>query len=176
MVLHETTVDLAAKADELRADAAELRDERAALVERARDEFDDADDAPDDLHERYDELTDAIAETLGTAEKYEECVDAWDGGEFVIQELNTDEYAATLDAVSAEAAEQRRDDGDLPDGFGRTKALEYGVESKPPDAPPRPGEWPPAVTNELWAELNDLSTPTEVDLGNESLAAAMNDA
>jgi len=176
MVLHETTVDLAEKAAELREDAADIRAERATLVDEARAEYDDAADAPDEVHDRYAELTERLKSTLETAAKYEECVEEWGGGEFRIQELNSDEFAATLDAVSAEAANQRRADGDLPDGFGRVKSLEYGVEAKPDGAPAHPGEWPPAVSNELWAELNDLSSPEAVDLGNESLAAAMDEA
>jgi len=176
MVFHTATVDLAAKASTLREEADDIREERAALVEQAREEYGDPDDAPDDLHDEYASLTADLKATVQTAAKYEECVDEWGGGEFELQELNTDEYAATLDAVSAEATNQRREEGDLPDGYGKKKALEYGVESKPPEAPPNPGEWPPAVTNELWAELNDLSTPSEVDLGNESLAAAMDEA
>lgn len=175
MVFHTTTVDLGEKADTLRAEADDIRDERAALVEKAREEYGTAEDAPDSVHGEYADLTAELKATLQTAAKYEECVEAWGGGEFELQELNTDEYAAVLDAVSAEATNQRREQGDLPDGYGKKKALEYGVESKPPEAPPNPGEWPPAVTNELWAELNDLSTPSEVDLGNESLAAAMDE-
>ena len=173
MVLRETTVDLADKAAELRAEAEQIRDERDALVAEARDEYGDPEEAPDELHERYADLTERLKSTLGTAETYERCVDEWGGGAFVLKELNTDEFAATLDAVSAEAAQQRREDGDLPDGYGRVKSLEYGVEDKPPEAPAHPGEWPPAVSNELWAELNDLSTPTGADLGNASLAGAM---
>jgi hypothetical protein len=175
MVFNETTVDLAAKAEELRERAEEVREQRDELVAEAREEYGDADDAPERLHERYDELSERMKDLLGTADTYQRCVDEWGGGEFDLVELNTDEFAAVLDAVSAEAAQQRREDGDLPDGYGRVKSLEYGVESKPPGAPASPGEWPPAVSNELWAELNDLSTPSEVDLGNGSLAAAMDE-
>jgi hypothetical protein len=176
MVFHETTVDLADKAEQLREQAAELRDEREQLVADATAEYDGPADAPDDVHDEFADLREAEKAALETAAKYERCVDAWGGGEFTLRELNTDEFAATLDAVSAEAANQRREDGDLPDGYGKKKSLEYGVKSKPPDAPADPGEWPPAVTNELWTELNALSTPDEVDLGNASLAAAMDDA
>lgn len=160
--------------------ARELREEDIPEVEQQRAdleaEFGDAhpSDIPADVQQQYQALGQQLRELAGTADTYEHYADEWSDGDeclFVLEELNGDAYAATIDAVSAEAARQARQDGGLPEGYGKVKALEYGVVEKPDAAPADPGVWPAAVMNELFATLNDITAPSGVDLGNESLGS-----
>lgn len=165
---------------DLYAAAREIREEDIPGVEQQRAElnakFEDVHpvNVPDVYQQQYQALGQQLRELAGTADTYDHYADAWGDGEsclFVLEELNGDAYAATIDAVSAEAARQARQDGGLPEGYGKVKALEYGVVEKPDAAPADPGLWPAAVMNELFATLNDITAPSGVDLGNESLGS-----
>lgn len=174
--LRQTTRDLFTAAEEIRdEDIPKVETERQKVVSKA-EEYDGPEGAPRKLHTRYQELTQALKELHGTADGVEHYAEAWsetDTCVFVLEELNGDEYAATVDAVSQQARQQAREDGDLPEGYGRIKALEYGVADIPGGCPPEPGEWPAVVVNDLFEQLNDITAPSGVDLGNESLSEAM---
>lgn len=183
--LRTRTRDLYTAAQEIRGqDIPDVEEQRERLVTRLREEATEDDTEPLDVadqsdHQRYRRLTEQLRELHGTADTYEHYADEWsadaDACEFVLQELNGDEYAATLDAVSNQAAKQARQDGDLPDGYGQVKALEYGVEDIPDGAPADPGAWPAAIVTELFATLNEITAPEGVDLGNESLVEALSE-
>jgi hypothetical protein len=169
--------DLYAAADELRAeDIPDVEQQRDDLVADAREEYGDPADAPAEMHNRYQQLTQQLRELHGTAETYEEYADRWSDGEacvFVVEELNGDEWAATIDAVRAEGGQEAIQSGTVPEGFGRVKALEYAIEDIPADCPPDPGAWPAPIVNELYSVLEDITAPSGVALGNSSLADAM---
>lgn len=170
--------DLYAAAKELRAEADDIREDREAVVQKAREDHGSAEDAPQELHREYQELTEELKTTLGTAETYEHYADAWTGPDddravFVLEELNGDEYAATVDHVSQAAGPEATTEGDLPGGAGMVKALEFGVVDVPPGCPPDPGTWPAPVVTELFVALNDLTAPSGVEVGNSSLADAL---
>jgi len=171
--LRRVTVDLYDAAADLRdGEMQDLRDRRDELVDTAQSEYESAAEAPAELHQRYERLTEQLKDAAGTAETYEHYADEWGDGdtcEFTLEELNGDEFAATLDMVSAEATA----DGSVPEGAGMVEALKYGVVKKPDAAPPDPGRWPAPITTELFQRLDNLTTPAEVNLGNDSLAAAM---
>lgn len=173
--LRRTDRDLFEAAREVReTDIPRLQAKRDDLEQRAREEYDDPEGVPGDLEREYQQYGQQLRELHGTADTYEHYAEAWSGdGEtcvFVLEELNGDEYARTIDAVSAEARRQAREDGDLPDGYGQVKALEFGVVDLPAECPPEPGQWPAAIVGELFSQLNDITAPAGVDLGNESLA------
>lgn len=174
--LRQTTRDLYAAAEEIRADELpEVKQEREQLKQRAIEEYGTPEEAPMELHQQFQQLTQQIRELAGTADTYEHYADEWSDGTdctFTLEEFNGDEYAQVIDAVSAEAARQR-EDGTIPEGFGQVKALEYGVTDKPPGAPADPGMWPAPIVTELYDALESITAPPEVDLGNESLASAM---
>lgn len=177
--LRQTERDLYAAADELREeDIPELEAEREDLIATANDEHGTIRDVPAEMQQRYEQLTQGIRELYGTADTYEHYADQWSDGDtcvFVLEELNGDEWAATIDAVRAEAGQQASA-GAVPEGYGRVKALEYGVVDIPDECPADPGVWPAPVVNELYETLEDITAPSGVDLGNSSLAAAMDDA
>ena len=180
--LRQAERDLYAAAADLREDdAATIREEMATLEAEIQDDPDiaDAADIPAEKEQQYQRLRQALRETYGTADTYEHYADQWADGEacvFVLEELNGDEYAATIDAVSQEAATQARQDGSLPEGFGKIKALEYGVVDIPAGCPADPGVWPAPIVNELFDALQTITAPEGVDLGNASLAAALSDS
>jgi regulator of replication initiation timing len=180
--LRQTERDLYAAATDLREDdAAAIREEMADLEAeiQAADDIERPADIPAEKEQQYQQLRQALRETYGTADTYEHYADQWTDGEacvFVLEELNGDEYAATIDAVSQEAAKQARQDGSLPEGYGKIKALEYGVVDIPDGCPADPGVWPAPVVNELFDALQTITAPEGVDLGNASLAAALNDS
>ena len=171
-------------------DAAQtLRDETIPEVETARDdlvaeaeaEYGDPADAPGEMHRQYQQLTTQLRELIGTAETYEHYAGQWADADgectFVLEELNGDEWAATVDAVRAEGGANATSQGEIPEGYGRVKALEYGVKSLPSEAcPADPGVWPAPVVNELYTELEGITAPDGVSLGNSSLAEAMGDS
>lgn len=173
--LRQTERDLYVAAEELRGDATEFRQRREDLEHEFAGT--DPSDIPDDAEREYQRLAEQIKEAEGTANTYDHYADEWSvdgaGCVFVVEELNGDEYAATIDAVSAEAGRQAREDGSLPQGYGRVKALEYGIVDKPPGAPADPGQWPAPIVGELFDALQNLTAPSGVELGNESLASAV---
>jgi len=176
--LRQTERDLYAAAAEIREDdIPEVEQARQDLVAEAEREYGDAADAPDRMHARYQQLTQQLRELHGTADTYEHYADEWSGdGEtcvFTIEELNGDEWAATVDAIRAEGGRDAAQSGQVPEGFGRVKALEFGVESVPEDCPSDPGVWPAPVVNELYSQLENITAPSGVELGNSSLSAAM---
>jgi hypothetical protein len=175
MTLRTTERDLTDAAAELRAEADDYREEREALVAEVREEYGSAEDAPPEKHDEYDQLTQQIAECEGTAETFEHYADEWagpeaDGAVFVLEELNGDEYAKVVDTVAG-AAQARG--GDLPGGAAAVEALNYGVVETPPGAPPDAGKWPAPIVNDLFEQLNDLTTPGTGGTGNSSLSAAV---
>lgn len=175
--LRRTERDLYTAAEEIReGDIPKAREEKERVEEEAR-EYGDIQHVPQELHERHERLKQRIRELVGTADTYEEYADRWtdDGASeclFVLEEHNGDEYAATIDAVTGEAESQGRRES-IPEGYGRVKALEYGVKEKPTGAPADPGQWPAPIVNELFEELQAITAPSGVDLGNESLEQAM---
>jgi hypothetical protein len=176
--LRRTERDLYAAADEMRAEEIpDVEARRDDLLESLTAEYDDVADVPAEDQARYEQLNQRLEELHGTANTYEHYADEWaDGDEclFVLEELNGDEWAATVDAVSREAAQQAGA-GAVPEGHGRVKALEYGVTTLPGDAPADPGKWPAPVVNELYDALESITAPRGVELGNSSLADAMTD-
>jgi len=176
--LRQTERDLYDAADELRDEAAEVKEQIETLEEQTREEFDGPNEIPQERERQYQQLRQQYQELIGTADTYEHYADEWSDGDecvFVMEELNGDEFAAVIDAVSQEAGNQARAEGSLPEGYGRIKALEFGVTDVPEYCSPTPGEWPAAIVNELFEELNDITSPAEVDLGNESLRGLWDD-
>jgi len=178
--LRRTTRDIYDAAAEIRdEDIPEVEAAREDLVAEAEREYGDAADAPAEMHQRYQRLTQQLRELHGTAGTYEHYADQWSGDDgecaFVLEELNGDEWAATVDAIRAEGGRNANGQGQIPEGYGRVKALEYGVESVPEHCPPDPGVWPAPVVNELYSELESITAPSGVSLGNSSLADAMGD-
>jgi len=177
--LRQTERDLFAAAEEIRTeDIPRIESERESLVDEAEREHGDATDAPAEMHQQYQQLTQRLRELHGTADTYEHYAEQWSGDgqscTFVIEEMNGDEWAATVDAIRAEGGQQAAQQGQVPEGYGRVKALEYGVESIPEDCPADPGVWPAPVVNELYSALESITAPSGVELGNSSLSAAMN--
>jgi hypothetical protein len=174
--LRRTERDLYAAADEMRAEEIpDVEARRDDLLESLTAEYDDVADVPAEDQARYEQLNQRLEELHGTANTYEHYADEWaDGDEclFVLEELNGDEWAATVDAVRAEASGQAQA-GAIPEGYGRVKALEYGVVEIPEGCPADPGVWPAPVVNELYEQLESITAPSGVDLGNSSLADAM---
>lgn len=172
--LRQTERDLLVAAEELRStEIADLKDRRQELEERYAET--PPEDIPADAEQEYQQAAEAIREAAGTADTYEHYGRRWgddDGCVFVLEELNGDEYARVIDSVTAEAGRQARQDGSLPEGYGRVKSLEFGVVEKPDAAPADPGEWPAPIVNELFVSLNEITAPSGVDLGNESLKSA----
>jgi hypothetical protein len=177
--LRQTTRDLTEAAREIREDELPaVRDQIDDLEAEARREFDSAADIPAEKEAEYQQLRQQAKELHGTADTFEHYADEWADGdtcEFVLEELNGDEYAAVIDAVSQEAGRQARAEGTLPEGFGQVKALEYGVVSKPQGAPADPGLWPAAIVTDLFAQLESITAPEGVGLGNSSLASVIGD-
>jgi len=176
--LRQTERDLYDAADELRDEAAEIKEQIETLEEQTREEFDGPNEIPQERERQYQQLRQQYQELIGTADTYEHYAEEWSDDDecvFVMEELNGDEFAAVIDAVSQEAGNQARAEGSLPEGYGRIKALEFGVTDVPEYCSPTPGEWPAAIVNELFEELNDITSPAEVDLGNESLRGLWDD-
>lgn len=123
-----------------------------------------------DYNETHADTVGTLAELVETDLVAAETVDDVRGDScvFVLEELNGDEWAATIDAVRAEG---QRNGGTVPEGHGRVTALEYGVEDIPDDANANPGAWPAPIINELFEALEDITAPEGVELGNDSLAS-----
>jgi hypothetical protein len=172
--LRQTERDLYAAAAELRSEAEDAAERREEITREARERNGEA--IPDELDREFRRLGEQRREALGTAQTYEHYADAWtdedtDECVFILEELNGDAYAAVADAVNSEAARQ----GTIPQGFGRIKALEYGVVAKPEGAPADPGRWPAAIVSELFDCLEAITAPSGVDMGNDSLASALDE-
>lgn len=185
--LRRTTVDLYDLAEEHRADAQDAREDKGALEAKARELVADDDrediggvsDLPTDMRQEHEQCKQLITQHLSSAESLEHYADQWGDGdtcEFTLQELNGDEYANVLDTASASARAQAN--GQIPQGLGGIKSLEFGVIDIPdsPDLEPDPGHWPAVIVNDLFQELNEITTPSGVDLGNESLRQAVEEA
>lgn len=177
--LRRTAVDLYELAEEHRSDAADAREEKERVENTARDIISDPEEdaksvagLPDDLRQEFEQCKARIEQHLTSAESLEHYADQWSDGdacEFTLEELNGDEYAAVMDTASANA----QADGSIPQGLGGIKSLEFGVVDIPDPVEADPGEWPAVVVNDLFQELNDITTPEGVDLGNESLRQAV---
>lgn len=169
--LRQTTRDLYTAAEEIRdEEIADVKAQKSEYGERLLAEYDTWRDVPGDERQRYETGFDQqIRELAGTADTYEHYAAEWtdddgDTCEFVLEELNGDEWAATVDAVS-----QQAQSGDIPEGYGRVKALEFGVEEIPDGWPADPGVWPAPIINELFEALEGITAPSGVNLGNDSV-------
>lgn len=168
--LRQTERNLSTAAEEIRNDEIpEVRDEKQSFGESLRDQYETWQDVPADERQQYEQGFDQqIRELAGTADTYEHYAEEWtdDGAApvFTLEELNGDEWAATVDAVS-----QQAQTGEIPEGYGRVKALEFGVEDIPDGWPADPGTWPAPIINELFETLESITAPSGVELGNDSV-------
>lgn len=175
--LRRQTVDLYAEAESIReGDLADARERKREFESEVAKKYDGYVEVPASVRETHEQLKQQIRELEGDAQTLEHYADEWTDWDaepdretcpFVLEELNGDEWAATVDAVNDAVAEG----GSVPEGLGRVKGLEYGVEDIPAGWPADPGQWPAAVVNTLFTELEDLTAPRGVDLGNDSLAS-----
>jgi len=161
---------------ELRKQKQNIENEAQARVSSPEHEAESVHDLPN-LQRRHEQLTEQIQNAYETADGLEHYADEWVGeGEpcvFVLEELNGDEYAKTVDTVTAAAAGPDATAQDVPRGLSMVESLKYGVEDVPGECPTDPGKWPAVVFNELFESLDSLTTPSEMDLGNDSLADAL---
>lgn len=168
--MRQTTRDLYTAAAEIRTeDIPDVEEQKADLEAEVREEYESYAAVPQSVKQQHEQYRQQLRELEGTAETFEHYADLWSDGddcEFTLEELNGDEFAKVVDTVSGASAE-----GDLPDGLGMVTSLEYATVGKPAGAPADPGEWPAAVVNDLFEQLNNITAPQGVDVGNDSLAS-----
>jgi hypothetical protein len=180
-IFREKAVSLHDLADRIRTERIpEIKEERDEFVEAVVSDLDpeqDVGDASRADKERYQKYNEQIKSAVGTAESLEHYAqNAGDEpGEFVLRELNADQFAAVLDTIEA-AGSQRRGDS-LPKGVGMNESLKRGVVSAPDAFDSDPGAWPAALVQVLHSELDEITTADddEVELGNATLEEAMRD-
>lgn len=174
------TIDLAARADEIRN---EMLPELAEKVKEAEEQAEDED--ADDPDPTSDELRDVRDRLEGQAKACERVVDALDGdGAFVIQELMTAETAKLTDDVSEQSIdvdyEREVVSGAPKQGYHKVRTLELAVIDAPEEMDARPdrdlgreiycvGKLPDLVSDYLYEAVVALNDAGEVDdVGNLS--------
>jgi len=176
--LRTTTRDLFTAAEELEQDAADIEEQIEDLEQEVREEYDEPEDIPVEKEQTYQRLKAQYRELVGTAETYKRYAAIWtpeedaETCEFVLSELNGDSFAKVMDTVQAEAQK----DGTVPNELGKVESLRYALEDVPEDAPSNPGKYPAAIVGELYIALQSITSPPEVEAGNEeSLRAVLSD-
>ena len=171
-LLRETTVSLDDLADRIRTERIpEIKADKEAFVEEVAASEGDPSAAD---KQQFQQFNERIKSAAGTAESLEHYAAQADGEPtFTLRELNADQFAAVLDKTEA-AGEQQRREG-LPNGVGMVESIKRGVVDCPDGFDADPGAWPAALVGVLHGELDDLTTAdaSEVELGNESLGAAL---
>lgn len=156
--MREATVTLAGMAADLRENrVADLREQRQALVKSLKAEYDDLDAVPTGHKQRYEKLNQRIESAKQAASSLEYYAGECEGdGEFVLQELNMDQFAATVDETNKVKNQQRRDDDNLPAGMMMVESLKRGVVECPDYFDADPGAWPAVVGRNVHDELEQL--------------------
>lgn len=178
-MFRETTISLSALAAEIRDERIpEIKAERDSFVAEVKAELDDGESIPTKYERQYQQFNKRVQKAEGTAQSLDHYASEANGeASFRLEELNADQFAAVLDTVDQAGTQQRRAEGDLPAGVGMVESLKRGVRDVPEGFEADPGAWPAALVQVLHGELDDLTTAdaSEVELGNESLAAALAD-
>ena len=187
--MRSKTVDIRAEAEEIRTSRLpEVEDAQDQLVAELKEEYEDFSKVPDVEEKAFNALEEERIELEGQAQALENAVEAWDGGEFVIQELTTGQIAHITDAVSEKSFDFDPHEGELKggtpkQGFGKIETLRQAIVQWPTDAPtrkdehgntgPAPADYPYQVGEYLYEKVNSLNTVGDTDMGNSSLRERM---